>query len=146
MLNRERPGGDHFAGPGPDNGGAENISPAISNNLDVAIGRFRGQRPGVLAIGRAQHADGAGVRPSLVLQEPDLGEFRIGMGHGRYGVMVEADPLAEQRVPDHELGMIGGEVGGFRPDCDVADRVDALVGGAQPPVDVDAVRLVADAG
>ena len=29
---------------------------------------------------------------------------------------------------------------------DVADRVDALVGGAQPPVDVDAVRLVADAG
>ena len=54
--------------------------------------------------------------------------------------------LAEQRVPDHELRMIGGEVGGFRPDGDVADGVDALVGGAQPPVDVDAVRLVADAG
>ena len=54
--------------------------------------------------------------------------------------------LAEQRVPDHELGVIGGEMGGFRPDGHVADGVDALVGGAQPPVDVDAVRLVADAG
>ena len=42
--------------------------------------------------------------------------------------------------------MIGGEVGGVRPDGHVADRIDALVGGAQPLVDVDAVRLVADAG
>ena len=82
----------------------------------------------------------------LVLLEADLGEFRIRMGHGRDGVMVEACLLAEQRVPDHELGMIGGEMGGFRPDGHVADGVDALVGGAQPPVDVDAVRLVADAG
>jgi len=49
-------------------------------------------------------------------------------------------------MPDHELGMIDGEMGGFRPDGDVANGIDALVGGAQPPVDDDAVRLVADAG
>ena len=49
------------------------------------------KRPVVLAIGRAQHADGAGVGACLILEEADLGEFRIGMGHGRYGVMVETD-------------------------------------------------------
>ena len=146
MRDRQRPGGDHFAGPGPDNCGAEDVALAVGDDLDVAIGRFRGQRPVVLAIGRAQHADGAGVSPGFVLQEADLSEFRVGMGHGRYGVLVEADLLAEQRVPHHELGVIGGEMGGFRPDGDVADRVDALVGGAQPLVDDDAVRVVADAG
>ena len=84
--------------------------------------------------------------PGLVLQEADLGEFRIGMGHRRYGVRIEADVLAEQRVPDHELGMIDGEMRGFRPDGHIADRIDALVGGAKPPVDDDAVGLIADAG
>ena len=60
--------------------------------------------------------------------------------------MVDPERKAEQRVPDDEPGLVNGDVGEFRPARDVADRVDALVAGAQLLVDGDAVRLVADAG
>src|SRR3984957_20142813 len=73
LGDRQGPGGDQFPGRGPDNGGAEDVALAVGNNLDVAIGRLRGQGPVVLAIGRAQHADGAGFRPGARFPEGDLG-------------------------------------------------------------------------
>src|SRR3984957_1939044 len=35
LRDRQGPGGDHFPGPGPDNGGAENVPPAVGDDLDV---------------------------------------------------------------------------------------------------------------
>ena len=60
--------------------------------------------------------------------------------------MVDLDRYAEQGVADHQAGVMIGDVRGVGPAGDVADRVDALVGGAQRAVDDDAARRAADAG
>ena len=54
---------------------------------------------------------------------------------------------AEQRVPDHQAGVIIGGVGELQlSGRDVADRIDAPVGGLEPLVHHDAGAVVRDAG
>ena len=73
---------------------------------------------------------------------PTLGELRIGECDPGHRVVVGFDRQAEQRVPDHQSGMIIGDMGELQRACGVADRIDALVGGAQALVDDDAVRAM----
>ena len=76
-----------------------------------------------------------------------LRQFRIGIGHPWHGVVVDLDRQAEQRVPDHQAGVIIGGVGELQlPRRDVADRIDAPVGGLEPLVHHDAGAIVFDAG
>jgi len=49
-------------------------------------------------------------------------------------------------VPDHDPGVIVGEVGELRTADHVADGVDATVGGLELLVHLDAVGRVVDAG
>ncbi len=51
------------------------------------------------------------LRARLVLGQADLGQFRIGIGHGRNGVAVGIDRRAKQRVADHEPGLMIGDMG-----------------------------------
>ena len=53
---------------------------------------------------------------------------------------------AKQRVPDDEAGVIVGEMGELPPARDVADGIDAPVGGLEPLVDHDPVAVAGDAG
>ena len=73
-------------------------------------------------------------------------QFRIGEGDPRNRVLVDLAGEAKQRIPDHQPGMIVGDVGELRPARGVANGVDAPVGGAQVPVDPHALAVVADAG
>src|SRR5713226_6707957 len=52
----------------------------------------------------------------------------------------------EQSVPDHDTGMIAGDMREPWPTDHIADRIDAARGGAQPPVDGDLLLAVLDAG
>ena len=105
-----------------------------------------GLRAVVLAIRPAQDANDAALRPCRVLEKTDLGQLRIGIGHPGYGMMVEPDRRAEQRVADHQPGPVIGAVGVCGLPGDIAHRIDALVGGAQRPVEGNAARRVTDAG
>ena len=64
----------------------------------------------------------------LRLGQAGLRQLGIGVGHPRDCVVVHLDRQAEQRVPDHQAGVIIGGVGELQlPGRDVADRVDAAV-------------------
>ena len=82
----------------------------------------------------------------LGLGQADMGELGIGEGHPRDDVLVHLHGQAKQRVPDDEAGMIVGEVGELPPARDVADGIDAPVGGLEPLVDDDPAAVVCDAG
>ena len=67
----------------------------------------------------------------LFLKETDLGQFRIGIGHPRKGLVVNAHRHAEQCVPDDQAGVVVRDVSVFGATSGVADGIHRLVGGAQ---------------
>ena len=74
-----------------------------------------------------------------------MGELGIGVGHPRQGAVVDPGRQPEQRVADHDAGMIAADMGELRPADRIADREDLPVARAQPRVDLDAVPVVVDA-
>ena len=77
---------------------------------------------------------------------PVLGKLRIGEGRARYGLRIEPDGQPEERVADHEAGLMVGRLGPVPAAGDVADGIDAAVGRLQAPVDPDAMLVVFDFG
>src|SRR5262249_19533971 len=143
------PRGDQLAGTGADDGGAQDAPARVGYHLDMAHGFALGLGAVVLVIGPAQypHLAPAAASARLRLGLPDMGQLRIGEGHAPQNAQVDLGPQAEQPVPDHQPGLIVGDVGELRPAGGVADRVDAAVPArAQAPVDADGVAVVADAG
>ena len=116
---------------GADDGGAEDPALAVGDDLDVAAGLALGLGAVVLVERPAQHPDAPCGAARLVLGEADMGELGVGEGHARDQVVVGLRRQPEQRVPDDKAGVIVGGVGELRPAGDVADGVDAAVGGAQ---------------
>ncbi len=118
------------------------------DHLDVAVGGALGHGAVVVVIGPAHDAQLlVALRARLRLGEAGLRQLRLGIGHPRNGVHVHLHRQAEQRVPDHQAGMIVGGVGELRlAGGDIADGVDAPVAGLQLAIDRDAGAVVAHAG
>ena len=129
LRDRQRPGGDQFAGLRADDGGAENSAFLVGDDLDVTVRLALGLGAVIIVIRPAQDADFDAALARLRLGQSGLRQFGIGIGHPRNGVVVDPHRQAEQRVPDHQAGVI---IGGMRelqlPGGDVADRVDAPIG------------------
>ena len=71
----------------------------------MAPGHALNLRPIVLPIGPAEHPDGAQCAARLVLEQTNLGQFRISMGHPRRnGLWPYADWYAKQGMPDDQAG------------------------------------------
>ena len=75
-----------------------------------------------------------------------MGQFRIGVGHPGQRRVIDLGRQPEQHVPDHDAGVVAGDVGELRPAGHVADREDAAVGGAETGVGLDALGRELDAG
>ena len=133
-------------GAAADDRRAEDAAAAIREDLDVALGPPLGARPVVLGKGPAQHVhqDAAGLR--LRLARPDFGQLGVGEGHSRDDRRVDPDGQAEEQGADHERRVVARDMGELRPAGDVAHRIDAPVGGAQPVADGNALLVVGDAG
>ena len=82
----------------------------------------------------------------LFLGQTDLRQFGIGIHHPRnmHGAHIGLQP--EQRVLDHDAGVIVGEVGELLTADGIADGVDFPVGRLELLVDLDAAIGVRDAG
>ena len=82
----------------------------------------------------------------LGFRRSHLGELWVGVGDPGQRGIVDLGGQTEQGVADHDAGLIAGDMREMRPVDNVADRIDAARGGAQPPVDDDALSVVLDAG
>ena len=71
------------------------------------------------------------------LGQPDLGELGIGVGDPGQRPVIDLGGQPEQRVPDHDPGMVERDMGELRSAGDIADGKGAAVGGAQPGIDGD---------
>ena len=82
----------------------------------------------------------------LGLAEAHLRQFGLAVGNMRQRPVVDPGRQAEERVAQHDAGLVGGGVSELRSDGGVADGVDPPVAGAQPAVDGDAGGAVLDTG
>src|SRR6202023_4222593 len=82
----------------------------------------------------------------VALVEADVGDLGAGVGAPGNGQRAGLGPAEEQRVLDHQPRLGVGDVGELELRGHVAAGEDARVAGAQPVVDLDSLRRVADAG
>ena len=75
-----------------------------------------------------------------------MGEFRIGEGDPRNDPAVLPGRQPKEQRPDHQAGVIAGDMGEAQRAGDVADGVDAAVGGPELVRDFYAVGIESDAG
>ena len=132
--------------PGAGNRHAEDFAGAVGNDLDVTFGHALGLGAIILPIRPAQYPDGAGIRARLLLEKTHLGQLRIGIDHPRDDLLVNAHRYAEKGVPDHQAGVVVGDVSVFGASGGVAHDVHRLIGGPQRLVEHDTVAGHADAG
>ena len=145
LADRQRPEMDQLAGMGAENGGAEDAPVASGNHLDQPLGRAFGLGAVVGGERKPRHCDAVAVLPARIgLGQAGLCQFRIGVGDPGQRRVIDLGRQPEQRVADHDAGLIAGDMGETRPTGHVTDRKDARGIGAQAPVDCDAVRPVRD--
>ena len=80
------------------------------------------------------------------LGQPNLTEFRISIGDPRQRAVADLRWQPEQGVPNHNPGVVVGEVGELRATRDVAEAKDAPVGRAHPRIDSDSLCARLDPG
>src|SRR3972149_5719660 len=132
LRDGKRPGRDQFAGLGADNRRTDYFAILLRYDLDVAVGLALGLGAIVVMIGPAQNTDLDAALARLGLGQPALRQFRLGIGHPRNDVVVHAHRKTEQRIPDHQTGVIIGGMGELQLSRrTVADRIDASVGGLE---------------
>ena len=108
--------------------------PCVSRSAWARSFSWKGQRSTVMI---------AAMRVArLGLGHADLRQLGIGIGDPRQRAVIDLGRQAEQRVADDDAGVIAGDMGELRPARDIADGIDAAVGGAQAPVDDERAALV----
>jgi hypothetical protein len=128
------------------------LSPRLIASVQAVIsspaahGFALGLRAVVLVIGPAQHPDRDAARPRFGFGQADMGELGVGEGHPRHEIRVHLHGQAKQRVPDDETGVIVREMGELAAAHDVADGIDAPVGGLEALVHHDAAAVAGNAG
>ena len=75
-----------------------------------------------------------------------MGKLRVGEGHPRDRIVVDADRQAKQRAPDHQASVIIGSMGELCAARDIADGIDTTVGRSQALVHDDPLRADRDTG
>ena len=119
----------------------------VGDDLDMAVGFALGLGAIVVVVGPAQNADFHVALARLRFGDAGLRQLRLGIGHPWNDVVVHAHRQAEQRVPDHQAGVIIGGVGELQlSGRTVADGVDAPVAGLELRVHRDAGAVIANAG
>src|SRR5208282_4675477 len=135
LRDRQRPRQDQIAGPGAEDRGAKDAAIATGDDLDQALSLALGLSPVVLGKTPTQHARGPLDGARRGFGQSDLGEFGIGIGDPGQCPVIDLGRDAEQRVADHDAGMIEGDVGKLRPAGDVADGKGPAVCRAQLCID-----------
>ena len=80
------------------------------------------------------------------LDQAGLRQFRLGVSHPRDRIGIRLGRQAEQRVPDHDAGVIIGGVRELGTAGGIANCIDALVGGLEVVIDDNTVAVLFDAG
>src|SRR5690606_8559899 len=143
--NRKAPGLDHLAGVLTDHRGTEDRATPAGHHLDHAAGPPFGTGAVVLGVWPSHDADAAMAPPRLGFGQPDMVEPGVGKRHLWDDVRIDPRGKPEHGDPDHEAGMIAGNVGELMLADDIADGVDAPVRRAKRPVHLDAGRRIPDA-
>ena len=147
LRDRQSPHRDQFSGLRADDGRAQDLTLRAGDDLYMTMRFALGLGAVIVMIGPAQDAELELARARLRLGQAGLSQFRIGIGHPRNAIVVHLDRQAEQRIPDHQAGVIIGGVGELQlPGRAVADRIDAPVAGFEPLVHRDAGAVIFDAG
>src|SRR6516164_1898574 len=111
LRDRQRPRKDQITGPGAEDRGAEYAAIVAGDDLDHALGLALGLCPVVLDKAPTQHPRSLLDVARGGFGQPDLGEFRIGIGDPGQSPIVDFGRDPEERVPDYDPGVIEGDVG-----------------------------------
>src|SRR5262249_44799845 len=126
FADRKAPRADEVACLGAHNGRTENSAPRRGDHLDMTAGLALRLGPIVFAVRPAQHPNGPAL-PSLALGIAGLGQLRVSENDARQELSVLAYRQAKERVPDHQAGVVVGDVGELCSSGNVANGIDALV-------------------
>src|SRR5215472_18694219 len=115
LGNRQGPRQDQIARSGPQDRGTYNKTILPCHDLDETSGLPLGLCAVVLGKAPAQHTRSGSVVACCSFTEPNMGEFRVGVGDPRQRAIIYAGWQSEQRVPDHNSGVIKRNVRELRP-------------------------------
>src|ERR1017187_10672406 len=103
---RQSPHRDQFSGLRTDDAGAYDLTLPVGDDFNVAVRLALGLSAVVVVIGPAQNTNLELARARLGLGQSGLRELRLGVGHPWDNVIVHFDRQTEQRIPDHQAGVI----------------------------------------
>ncbi len=144
LLHGEHPGQDQLARVAADDGRADDQAALADDRLDEAFGRALGLGAVVL-LERPLHRFRACVLElGLRLGPAHVRKFGLRVGDPGHGPVIHLGRQIEERIADDDAGVIAGHVRELEAASNVADGKDALVGRAQPVIDLDAGRAIFD--
>jgi len=146
LLYGQNPECHDLSGLRPHDRSAQDAATRCCHHLYQAVLPALGPRPVVAGHCGSQHLDRVVGLPRLRFGLPDLGDFRIGEGNPWYSPQVGPGGQAEQRVAEHDTGLVSGKMRELRPARYIADRIDAPIAGPLPCVDDDTGGRAGDRG
>src|ERR1700732_2835666 len=90
----------------PHGGGAEYTAARAGYRFDVTVGRPLGLGPVVFTIWRTHYANSISLLSRLFIGQSDMGKLGVRKCDPWNRIISHFDPQTEQRMPDHQPGMI----------------------------------------
>ena len=131
MIEREHAFGDQFARVRSDDCGTQQLAVRLRDELGQALGLAFGMRTVDVGERKRIHAMRDAGFPRLRLGQADARELRIGVRAPRHDRRGPRPFHLEDRLAEHDAGVMLGDVCELMASGDVADDVDARIRGRQ---------------